>query len=80
MTRRLFRLSQIIFIRLQLSGGKTLNEGLKSDALWMSLSGKEHQIIGKIIAKYHTYFAMSCPIPVKVNYSYTDNNGNGIYV
>lgn len=79
MQRRIFRLSQIFFIRMQLSGGKTLNKGLQGDALWMSLSGKEHQIIGKTIAKYHEYFAMTCPIPVKVDYSYTDNNGNGIY-
>ncbi len=79
MTRRLFRISQVIFIRLQLSGGKTLARGLKHDVLWMSLSGEEHQIIGKIIARYHSYFAANCPIPVKVNYFYTDKNGNGIY-
>ena len=79
MTIRLFFIAQHVFNRLQLSGAKTLNQGLKGDALWMSLSGKEHQMIGKIIAKYHAYFSMNCPIPVKVNYSYTDNNGNGIY-
>ena len=63
MTIRLFFIAQYVFNRLQLSGAKTL----------------EHQMIGKIIAKYHTYFSLNCPIPVKVNYSYTDNNGNGIY-
>ena len=80
MTKRLFRLSQVFFIRLQLSSERTLNKGLKEDDLWMSLSGREHQIIGKTIAKYHTYLAMNCPIPVRVNYAYTDNNGNGIYL
>lgn len=79
MTIRLFRIAQIVFNRMQLSGAKTLNQGLKGDALWMSLSGKEHQMIGKIIAKYHTYFLMNCRVPTRVDYYYTDNNGNGIY-
>ena len=80
MTIRLFRISQIVFNRLQLSGERTLSRGLKHDLLWESLSGKEHQMVGKIIARYNTYFAMNCPVPVRVNYSYTDNNGNGIYL
>lgn len=79
MTRKIIRNAQIFFNRMQSSSARTLQEGLKNDELWMSLSGKEHQKIGKTIAKYPTYFAMNCPILVKVNYSYTDNNGNGIY-
>lgn len=54
MARRLFRLSQIFFTRMQLSGGKTLNEGLNEDILWMSLSGKEHQIGLSKAAHLHT--------------------------
>lgn len=79
MTRRLFRISRIVFKRMQVSPGKTLSQGLKGDDLWMSLSGREHQIVGKTIARYYAYFAENCPIPVRVNYKYTDNRGNGIY-
>lgn len=79
MTKKLFETSQIIFNKFQASGARTLSRGLKGDALWLSLSGTEHQMVGKIIAKHHDYFAMRCPIVVKINYSYTDTNGNGIY-
>lgn len=84
MTRKLFRLSQVVFNRLQASNAQTsntltLNQGLKGDPHWLSLSGTEHQLVGKTIAKHHTYFAMNCPIPVKVNYNHTDKNGRGIY-
>lgn len=80
MTRRMFRLSQVVFNRFQQSHARTLAQGLKHDLLWMSLSGREHQVIGKIIAKYNNYFATNCPVSVRVNYNYTDNNGNGIYL
>lgn len=79
MTKELFKISQIIFNKMQSSGARTLSRGLKKDPLWRTLSGTEHQMIGRIIAKYHDYFAMMCPIDVKINYSYTDMNGNGIY-
>ncbi len=80
MTRRLFRLSWIMFTRLQLTNARTLSQGLKNDILWNSLSGREHQIIGKIIARYNNFFAANCPVTVKINYSHTDNRGNGIYI
>ncbi|MBO5373422.1 MAG: hypothetical protein J6A75_12010 [Lachnospiraceae bacterium] len=79
MTRRLFRIAQVVFNRFQTSRARTLAKGLKYDVLWNSLSGREHQIIGKLIARYHNYFAANCPIAIRLNYSYTDDYGNGIY-
>lgn len=80
MTRKLFRLAQVIFNRFQASCARTLSQGLKNDLIWNSLSGREHQIIGRIIAKYNDYFVSNCPVCVRAAYSYTDDNGNGIYL
>lgn len=79
MPYRIYWISQIIFNKLQLTSGKTLSRALKNDDFWLSLSGTEHQLVGKTIARYHDDFANNCPIPVICDFSHTDHCGNGIY-
>lgn len=79
MNRNFMRLCQVFFNRMQLTSASTLTKGLSDDSLWKNLSGREHQLIGKTIAKYSSLFEGNCPCMVNVSYKYTDNNGRGIY-
>lgn len=79
MNRKWYRLCQVIFNRFQSSSANRLSKGTDGDVLWRSLTGREHQLIGKTIAKYGAAFENNCPVAVKVVYGYTDEYGNGIY-
>jgi hypothetical protein len=83
--KKLIRYSMIAFTKVQRqllsvgTQGTKLSKVLEHDLWWRSLTPTEHQQIGRLIAKYNNFFVNNCGAPVRVKYTYTDINGNGIY-